>query len=692
MITPLRGCASALAALSCLAGLAAGKPENPLDRTVPVAATEQIPIVDFFRPSIFRSPQLNDAGTKFAAMITVGADREELLVYDFAEAAGDRLHGIGKQDIYDFDWLDDEHILFPLSSEKRYREGLYVTDVGDLGSAYFLDLHNVSLVVARPESGRMRPVVWIKHCAYDNGRDGGVLQINAKVHPKNPFATSAYFDPRSLNHGTMASVIRSYPAPKPGVPIGYSSDPQGNLAYAYASEDGVESIFWLVDDKWVKCPINLDDIDILGIDTEEKLVVLGPRQEGKPRALQFMDAATGALGELIWQDDLYDPSGCILYRHPVTKRLLGIRFDRAMRETFWFAQDYRTVQQAVNKFLPGQVVQILGSDKSESRFFVAAYSDRQPTVYYTIDLTKRTLGLIKNQRPWIDPARMQPMGVINYKSRDGHALEGYFTLPAGASKANPAPLVVLPHGGPWVRDSWGYDGEVQFLASRGYAVFQPNYRGSLGTQWRFAEPDMYEFRKMHNDVTDGVKKMIGSGLIDPDRVAIMGWSFGGYLALSGAVHDGQLYRCAVALSGVYDWEQVMRESKNEEYVRGRYGFLRRHLGDPKTNKAKFDEISPLRHVDQVKIPMFVGHGKADVIADPEESRRLISELKKYGVPVVSRFESGEGHGMAQLKNRIEMYEEIEKFLAANMTPRAKPDAAKVPAGPDSPAPVAVAQP
>ena len=110
MITPLRGYACTLAVLSCLAGLAEGKADNPLDRNVPVPAAEQIPIVDFFRPSIFRSPQLNDAGTEFAAMITVGADREELLVYDFAKAAGDRLRGIGKQDIYDFDWLDDEPV------------------------------------------------------------------------------------------------------------------------------------------------------------------------------------------------------------------------------------------------------------------------------------------------------------------------------------------------------------------------------------------------------------------------------------------------------------------------------------------------------------------------------------------------------------------------------------------------------
>ncbi|HNX98670.1 MAG TPA: alpha/beta fold hydrolase, partial [Candidatus Aminicenantes bacterium] len=473
---------------------------------------------------------------------------------------------------------------------------------------------------------------------------------------KDPFTTAAYIDPSSIDFGTLAYVVKPFPTPEPGTPLGYTSDLQGNLAYAYTTDNGVDRLFRLADDQWVPCPVNLDEIDVLGSDRDGQLIVLGPQQEGKPRAIQYLDAATGKLGEVICQDDKYDPSNCSLYRHPVTKALLGIRYTRSMHETLWFHPGYRVVQQAVEKFLPNQIVLILGSDKAEKRFFVAAYSDRQPTRYYTVDLEKRTLNLVKNPSPWIDPARMQPMNLLSYKSRDGKILEGYLTLPAGASKTHPAPLVVLPHGGPWVRDAFGFDSEVQFLASRGYAVFQPNYRGSLGSQWRFPDSDMYEFRKMHDDVTDGVKRMLKSGLIDPDRVAIMGWSFGGYLALSGAVHDGGLYRCAVALSGVYDWEQVIKESKLNEYVRGREGFLRRHLGDPKTNQEKFDAISPLRHVANVKIPLFVGHGTADHIADIAQSKRLVAELKKHGVPVVTHFESGEGHGMAQMKNRIEMYE------------------------------------
>lgn len=680
MQTPLRGCVLVSLALVCFAIVPEGRCGSPLDRITPVPATEQIPTIDFFRPHLFRGPQINDAGTMFAAMVTVGADREELMVYDFAAAKFEKLRGIGNRDIYDFDWLDDDRLLFSLGSEKRYREGLYVTEARDLRSAYFVDLHNLSVVVARPEQSRRKPIIWIKNSAYFGGKDGGLMQVDTTVQRENVLEGSGYRDPRSLDHGTLAKVTRAFPSPKEGAPMWYSSDAHGGLALAFTAENGFEKVFRWEDEKWSKCPVDLDEVDI--VDVGEKvndLIVLGPRQEGKPRALQYMDAASGKLGDVIWQDDKYDPTSCYVYRHPVSKALLGVRFNRGMRETVWFAPAYQAIQKVVEQVLPGRNVQILGSDVAENRFFVVAYSDRQPATYFTVDLSKRSLNLIKSQAPWIDSERMRPMSLVSFKTRDGQVLDGYLTLPAGASKASPAPMVVLAHGGPWVRDSWGFDSEVQFLASRGYAVFQPNYRGSLGTQWRFPKENLYDFRKMHDDVTDGVQKILKSGLIDPDRVAIMGWSFGGYLALSGVVHDGPLYRCAVALSGVYDWEQMIKESKDPDAPRGRYGFLRRHLGDPKKEQAKFEEISPLRHVDRVKVPMFVGHGSADRIANINQSKRLVDELKKNGVPVVSRFESGEGHGMAQMQNRIEMYEAIEKFLAANMAPRvATPVAASQP--------------
>ena len=278
------------------------------------------------------------------------------------------------------------------------------------------------------------------------------------------------------------------------------------------------------------------------------------------------------------------------------------------------------------------------------------------------------MRLIMNSAPWIDPARMQPMTVMKVKTRDGHDLDAYVTLPAGASKTHQAPLVVLPHGGPWARDVWGFDAEVQFLASRGYAVIQPNYRGSTGYDWRYPEEDRYQFRKMSDDTADATKTMLATGVVDPKRVAIMGTSFGGYLAISGLVNDSDLYRCGVTIAGVFDWAQVMKEEEFYQFDIPSYGWLKRKLGDPKKQKEFFDSISPMRHVDKIRVPVFVAHGKDDSTADIEESRHLLSQLDKYNVPHEVMFASEEGHGFHHLDNKVKLYSRIEAFLAKNMAP------------------------
>lgn len=415
-------------------------------------------------------------------------------------------------------------------------------------------------------------------------------------------------------------------------------------------------------------------------------MVLGPKQDGKPRALHRLDAITGALGELIFQDDGYDLQQARLYRHPVDNRVLGAQYDRKGPQGVWFEPRYGKIQDALNRAFPNDMVRILGSDLAEKQFFVAVFSDVRPTAYHHVNLEKGSAILVADVVPWIDPKRMQPMRLITYKSRDGFDIEGYVTLPAGASEQNKVPLVVLPHGGPWVRDTWGWDPQAQFFASRGYAVFQPNYRGSSGTAWRFPKEDMWAFRKMHNDVTDGVKTLLRTGLIDPDRLAIMGGSFGGYLALSGAVHEPDLYRCAITIAGVFDWERVMKDARRGMYSRGQYGVLMRELGDPKVHEEKFEELSPIHHVNQIKIPIFVVHGKEDVVATVAQSKNLLKELEKFGVAHEKQIEGGEGHGFRQLDHQVKLYTAIEAFLGKHLAPRAPVAAAT--AG----TPVAVATP
>jgi hypothetical protein len=343
-------------------------------------------------------------------------------------------------------------------------------------------------------------------------------------------------------------IIKVFPVPESGLGWSYFADKEGQLEFAITSNDGLLQLNHLAGDRWEKCPVSLDNdyVIILGCGEEPgQLMVMGPRQEGKPRALQFMDGVTGKLGGVLLQDDAYDFYGSGLstgwvYRDPLTQAIIGAAYERNGPKVVWFSEGYLKLQKTLDGFFPGLVVRIISMNDAQTRFLVATFSDRQPVIYNWVDLKKHTMGLFKRSAPWIDPLRMQPMNIIKFKTRDGRQLDAYLTLPSGASKKNPPPLVVLPHGGPWARDGWGFDGEVQFLANRGYAVLQPNYRGSNGYDWMFSSEDKYDFRKMHDDVTDATKTMIASGLIDKTRIAIMGSSFGGYLAVSGVVNEPTL--------------------------------------------------------------------------------------------------------------------------------------------------------
>jgi len=332
----------------------------------------------------------------------------------------------------------------------------------------------------------------------------------------------------------------------------------------------------------------------------------------------------------------------------------------------WFNDQYRALQKILDGMFPKQVVRIYGSDEQHRVFLVATYSDRQPVSYHWVNLETRKAGLFKNSSPWIDPQRMRPMQILSFKTRDGYKLDSYLTLPAGASKENPAPLVVLCHGGPWARDTWGFDGEVQFLAHHGYAVLQTNYRGSTGSVGRFPANDEYDFIKMHDDVTDAVRTVLHVETIDKNRVAIMGGSFGGYLAVSGVAHEPALYRCAVTNAGVFDWAMQVQAEKYDRYTLPYYGRMIKTLGDPAVEAEKYEAMSPIRHVQNIRVPVFVAGGKDDTVVEIAQSRKLLSALDDHHVPYEKYLVGGEGHGMAFLKNQVELYDRILAFLDKNL--------------------------
>jgi len=285
--------------------------------------------------------------------------------------------------------------------------------------------------------------------------------------------------------------------------------------------------------------------------------------------------------------------------------------------------------KAVHAYL-GQEVSVRPYDisKDHKRLIFFVSGPRQPGAFWLYDTGRAKLEMLGEQKPWLKTARLAPMKALSVKARDGVALTAYLTTPIGAAKG-PLPLVVLPHGGPEVRDRLDFDQMVQTFAARGWLVLQPNFRGSGGYGRAFADLGRRHWGdRMQEDVEDCVAQVLASGLADPARVAICGASYGGYAALMGAVRRPELYRAVVSIAGVSDLPEILTFSHNEDGAdSAAYAYWRRTIGDPKADQAMLEAASPVRHAKAIRAPVLLLHGTEDRIVPPKQSRLMSKALK-----------------------------------------------------------------
>jgi dipeptidyl aminopeptidase/acylaminoacyl peptidase len=297
---------------------------------------------------------------------------------------------------------------------------------------------------------------------------------------------------------------------------------------------------------------------------------------------------------------------------------------------------------------------------------VAAYSDRTQGKRYLFDLASGKLTFLAEVTPWLKEADLAEMKPVSYPALDGLTINGYLTLPRGKAPEK-LPVVVNPHGGPWARDSWGFNSEAQFLANRGYAVFQPNFRGSTGYGRSFWEAGFKQWgRSMQDDVTDGVQWLIKQGIADPKRIAIYGGSYGGYATLAGVAFTPDLYAAAVDYVGVSNLFTFMQTIP--PYWKPYLEMMHQMVGDPVADKDLLTETSPAFHVDRIRTPLFIAQGANDPRVNKAESDQVVEALKKRGVAVEYMVKDNEGHGFQNEENRLEFYGAMEAFLARHLTP------------------------
>jgi dipeptidyl aminopeptidase/acylaminoacyl peptidase len=420
----------------------------------------------------------------------------------------------------------------------------------------------------------------------------------------------------------------------------------------------------------------------LGFDYDGRRLIVAATNEHKRRAVYYYDLEQGKLGEVIAshaQFDIIPERGGsaidgVSLTGPVgselTGSVVGMRYITEGPRTLWFDPGFGALQAGLDKVLPDTVNLIISRSRDEKRFLVLAFSDRDPGTYFLVDLkgAQPAVTRLGERMSGYPVAAMAPMYPVKYPSRAGETIHGYLTLPVGERKTG-LPLVVLPHGGPFVRDTWQCNQWVQFLANRGYAVLQMNFRGSPGYGVEFFTKGKREIgRGMQDDIEDGTRWAISKGIADPDRIAIVGSSYGGFAALFALGHNPELYRCGISIAGVTDWTDIIKERRGEEY---KYAYLhfREWVGDPKLNQEFLSGISPVNFAAKITAPLFIVQGKDDRTVPPKQARKMVDALEKAGRPPQTLYFSNEGHSFTKEKNRAKLFAEIEKFLAKNLAPR-----------------------
>ena len=397
-----------------------------------------------------------------------------------------------------------------------------------------------------------------------------------------------------------------------------------------------------------------------------KGLYLRSSKDANATRLVLADLATGDK-TVIFEDGVYDVAGVEL--HPDSREVQLVQVQRDRLDTIVMDRSLESDMAALRAVHPGDL-RITSRDHAD-RFWTAVFvADDGPVRTYLYDRQSRSSRLLFVGQPELEKYTLAPMEPFSFSSRDGLAIHGYLTFPVGARRAG-LPTVLDVHGGPWGRDVWGYQPDVQWFANRGYLCVQVNFRGSIGYGKTFVNAGDKEWGgKMHDDLVDAVQFVIDKGYADAQRVAIYGGSYGGYAALVGATFTPDRFCCAVDICGPSNL-QTLIETAPAYWVAVAKQF-RLRVGDPDTEPGFVWSRSPLSKVNNLKIPVLIGQGANDPRVKQAESEQIVAAMRDKGIPYEYIVFPDEGHGFAKPENRLRFQAAAERFLAQHLGGRAEP--------------------
>ena len=402
----------------------------------------------------------------------------------------------------------------------------------------------------------------------------------------------------------------------------------------------------------------------VGFSGDGARMFLRDSREANAARLVELDLSTEEANVLA-EDPKYDIANVLV--HPDTREVQAVAFTRARTEWTVLDRDIQDDFAAINELHPGDFA-IVSRDRADEEWLVGFTVDDGPVSYYAYDRKTRDGTHLFDDRPDLKRYTLSSMRPISFAARDGLEIHGYLTLPPTESEN--LPMVLNVHGGPWARDVWGYNPEAQWLANRGYACLQVNFRGSTGYGKKFLNAGNKEWgAAMHDDLVDAVRWAVESGIADPKRVAIYGGSYGGYAALVGATFTPDLFRCAVDVVGPSNLITLIQTIPPYWYTL--LATFHERVGNPDTEAEFLESRSPLFYVDRIKIPLLIAQGANDPRVKRSESEQIVAALREKGIAHEYLLFEDEGHGFARPENRLKFYAAAERFLAEHLGGRAE---------------------
>jgi dipeptidyl aminopeptidase/acylaminoacyl peptidase len=628
-----------------------------------------VPVADFFRTPLLAEPKLSPNGRHLAARVATGSGRVRLAVLDVDPLGEPRaVAGFSDLDIDEIAWVNDRRLVFDTTDQQsgasRFAPGLWAVDRDGSDERQLIDAWYF-----RTRAGlRTLPWNWRLHSVLANGSNDVLVQglvVNNDEVVEISLARLDTTNGRSqnLSEGAPDRVFR-WVVDRDGRPAAVTTLREGRFGAYLKSPSGPG---W---EKWQDADAYTGNYAVpYAVAFDGQLLALGRRPDSS-EALFAVDPTTRKLkSDPMVSLDGYDFEGRLVFDRD-TRRLVGVHYETDATGTAWLHPAMKAAQDEVNAKLPGTVNRIDCQRCLEvPAMLVTSYSDRQPPVHYTYNRETRTLTRVAASMPWIDSRRMARQDVHRFASRDGLSIPVLVTHPPGTG-VGARPAVLLAHGGPWVRGThWGWQPETQFLASRGYIVLEPEFRGGQGygfarfragwKQWGFA---------MQDDLADTVQWAARQGWIDPQRECIAGGSYGGYATLMGLVRHHDLYRCGIAWAAPTDIGLLYSISWSDFSAEFQGFGMPVLIGDRVKDADRLKAASPLQQAASVRRPLLLAYGASDRRVPVQHGTAFHDAVRRTNPDVEWIVYGDERHGWRTLETQVDFWSRVEQFLAKHLAP------------------------